>query len=178
MGRIVEQSGCPITYDVRGRGPAVLFIQGVGVHGDGWSPQIAELSPHYECVSFDNRGIGRSCPSAAAITVEQLAEDALAVMDAADLPAAHVVGHSLGGLVALQMALGNPHRLRSLSLLCTFAAGRDAAPLVAAHDVARFPCACGYASNETPWFPATGAASRDDRKRSRRGRTALRAVRS
>ncbi len=55
--RSVEHNGCQLAYDVRGNGPPVLFIQGVGVHGDGWLPQVDALSATYTCVSFDNRGM-------------------------------------------------------------------------------------------------------------------------
>lgn len=129
--RSVEHRGCPIAVTVRGSGPAILFIQGVGVQGDGWLPQIEELSPDFTCVSFDNRGIGRSVPAAAPITVGQMAEDAVAVLDALGIATAHVVGHSLGGTVAVQLALLAPTRVKSLGLLCTFAHGKDVAPLSA-----------------------------------------------
>jgi pimeloyl-ACP methyl ester carboxylesterase len=68
-------------------------------------------------------------PVPVAVTVEQMAEDALAIVDTERWEKFHVVGHSLGGLVALCLALGNRDRVLSLSLLCTFAAGRAAAPL-------------------------------------------------
>ena len=125
----VEHRGCRLTYRVQGDGPRVLFIQGSGVHGDGWRPQVETLAKQYRCLSFDNRGMGASQPSGAAITVEQMAEDALVLMDAQGWESAHVVGHSLGGLVALQLALSARARIRSLSLLCTFARGRDATRL-------------------------------------------------
>jgi aminoacrylate hydrolase len=124
----VERDGCRLVYDVRGDGPPVVLIHGVAVHGDGWRPQVDELAPSYRCLTFDNRGMGRSQPVGAPLTVELMAADALALMDAERWSSAHVVGHSLGGLVALCMALGAPDRVRSLSLLCTFASGRDAAP--------------------------------------------------
>lgn len=130
MRYTVSHRGCPLAYSVRGEGPPVLLIQGVGVHGDGWLPQVDGLAGRYRCVSFDNRGMGISKPVGdAPITVEQMAEDARAVMDAAGVEAAHVVGHSLGGLVALHLALTARPRVRSLALLCTFGRGRDAAPL-------------------------------------------------
>ena len=129
MGRVIAHRGCRIAYDVRGSGPPVLLIQGVGVHGNGWRPQTDELSVRYSCLSFDGRGIGRSQPVGAAITVAQMAEDARALLDAERWSAAHLVGHSLGGLVAVCLALDTPERVRSLSLLCTFASGRAAAPL-------------------------------------------------
>lgn len=129
MGQFVDRAGCRLAYDRRGSGPAVLFVQGVGVHGDGWLPQVEVLSDHFTCLTFDNRGMGRSVPANGPITVAGMAADALAVLDAAGVSGAHVVGHSLGGLVAVYLALAVPNRVRSLTLMCTFASGRDAAPL-------------------------------------------------
>ena len=129
MDRVVEHRGCRIAYSVAGTGPAVLFIQGIGVQGAGWRPQTADLAAGHTCLSFDNRGMGRSQPVGAEITVAQMADDARAVLDAERVASAHVVGHSLGGPVALQLALDARHRVRSLALLCTFTGGRTAAPL-------------------------------------------------
>lgn len=126
---VVAHRGCPLAYRVAGDGPPVVLIQGVGVHGDGWRPQVEALASSYRCLTFDNRGLGRSAPAGAPITVEQMAEDTLALMDALGWDSAHLIGHSLGGPVALQLALTAPSRVRSLALLCTFASGRAAAPL-------------------------------------------------
>jgi pimeloyl-ACP methyl ester carboxylesterase len=73
--------------------------------------------------------MNRSQPIGAPLSVEQMAEDALVLMDAQGWDSAHVVGHSLGGLIALRLALSERKRVRSLSLLCTFARGRDATRL-------------------------------------------------
>jgi pimeloyl-ACP methyl ester carboxylesterase len=117
--------GCDLAYWARGDGPPVFFIQGTGLHGNGWLPQVDSLSEDHACVWFDNRGMGLSQPrGSAGITVEQLASDALAVLDAAGRRQAHVVGHSLGGCIAIELALSRPERVRSLSLLCTSADGR------------------------------------------------------
>jgi pimeloyl-ACP methyl ester carboxylesterase len=125
----VEHRGCRIAYEVRGAGPPLLLIQGVGVHSSGWTPQTDALADHYTCLTFDNRGVGRSRPAGGPITVEQMADDARALMDAVGWESAHVAGHSLGGIVAISLALAEPRRVRSLALLCTFARGKDAAPL-------------------------------------------------
>lgn len=129
MQQVAEFEGCPLAWDLEGDGPPLLFVQGVGVHGEGWRPQLAELSPRFACLTFDNRGLGRSRPAAKEISVTQMALDAFAVMDAAGFASAHVVGHSLGGLVAQQMALVARERVKSLSLMCTFAGGPASAPL-------------------------------------------------
>jgi pimeloyl-ACP methyl ester carboxylesterase len=124
----LDRDGCRIAYAVQGEGPPILWIQGVGVHGEGWRPQVDALASRYTCLSFDNRGMGQSLPVPASVTVEQMAEDAAALMDAEGWESAHVVGHSLGGLVALELALAARRRVRSLALLCTFSGGRHAAP--------------------------------------------------
>lgn len=125
----LEHRGCRLSYEVRGDGPPVLFIQGVGVHGGGWKPQVDTLSDRYRCLTFDNRGMAASQPLGAPLSVEQMADDALALMDAQGWRSAHLVGHSMGGPIALQIALAFRDRVRSLALLCTFARGTDATKL-------------------------------------------------
>jgi pimeloyl-ACP methyl ester carboxylesterase len=129
--QIALHQGCRIAYTAEGAGPPVLFIQGVGLPGAGWGPQTEALRENYRVIAFDNRGTGASDTATADLSVEQMADDALAVLDANNVSSAHVVGHSLGGLIALQLALNARNRVRSLSLLCTFADGRSAAPLTA-----------------------------------------------
>lgn len=124
--RTIEVDGCPLAFRLHGEGPPVVFIQGVAVQGDGWSPQVEALAERYTCLTYDNRGMARSLPAAAPITVERMTGDTLALLDALGWESAHVVGHSLGGQVAIEMALTARARVRSLSLLCTFARGRDA----------------------------------------------------
>lgn len=115
--------GCTLSGSVAGDGPPVVWVQGVGVGGTGWRPQVEALSAHFRCLSFDNRGFGASQPVGEALTVELMAEDVLALMDAQGWDSAHVVGHSLGGLAALYVAQKARARVRSLALLCTFATG-------------------------------------------------------
>jgi pimeloyl-ACP methyl ester carboxylesterase len=121
----LEHRGCSLAYSVRGDGPPVVMIQGVGVSGSGWDPQIDALSGQYSCLSFDNRGIGASQPAGSPLTIDLMAADALRIMDALGWPSAHVAGHSMGGLIAQQIALTARERVRSLALLCTFARGSD-----------------------------------------------------
>jgi pimeloyl-ACP methyl ester carboxylesterase len=127
----LEFRGCRLAYRIDGAGPPVLMIQGVGAYGLGWNPQVAILEKHFACLSFDNRGIGSSQPAGMRLSVDQMAADALALMDAAGWDSAHIVGHSLGGLIALQLALAAKSRVRSLSLLCTFARGAHAMRMTA-----------------------------------------------
>lgn len=121
--------GCQFSFGIEGQGPPVVFIQGVGVHGRGWTPQVEDLRADYECLIFDNRGMGASQPVGAPLTVEQMAADTLWLMDCAGWASAHVVAHSMGGPIAIEMALAHPRRVRSLALLCTVANGKDATKL-------------------------------------------------
>lgn len=120
-----EFQGCRLAFRFDGVGPPLLIIQGVGAYGTSPNPLIEVLQQRYMCLSFDNRGIGKSQPAAMKLTVERMAADALALMDHVGWESAHIVGHSLGGLIALQLALTAKQRLRSLTLLCTFARGAD-----------------------------------------------------
>lgn len=131
MDTVAEHRGCRLHYTQSGRGPKVLFVQGVGVQGAGWRPQTDALADRYACLTFDNRGMGKSQPQGGPVSVEQMADDARAVLDAAGWDAAHVVGHSLGGMVAVQLALAVRERVKSLALLCTFTGNKTAAPLTA-----------------------------------------------
>lgn len=122
----VEANGARLSYEAVGNGPGVLLIQGVGVGGEGWRPQIEGLKDRHRLVAFDNRGIGASPLGAAELSIELMAQDALAVMDAAGLGSCHVVGHSMGGVIAQALALSAPQRVKSLSLMCTFSRGAEA----------------------------------------------------
>ena len=126
MHGTVESRGCRLHYRLSGDGPPLVFIQGAGIHASGCDPQVAELRHQFRCLTFDNRGVGESQPIGARITVDQMVEDTLTVMDAAGIESAHIAGHSLGGMVAQQLATIARPRVRSLSLLCTSAQGRHA----------------------------------------------------
>src|ERR1043166_1303948 len=124
---ILKTGEVDLYYEVSGEGEPVILIQGVGVIGEGWRCQVKELEHSFETLIFDNRGIGKSGPARGPITIESMAKDIGALMDSRQWESAHLVGHSMGGVIAQQLALSEPGRVRSLSLLCTFARGRDAA---------------------------------------------------
>jgi pimeloyl-ACP methyl ester carboxylesterase len=125
----IERAGARVSYSVTGTGPAVLLVQGVGIVGEGWRPQIAGLARDHRCIAFDNRGIGESTPGDAPLTVTAMAADALAILDAEGVERCHVVGHSMGGLIAQAFALDAPARVASLTLMCTFPDGPSGARL-------------------------------------------------
>ena len=120
----IDSNGARIFYTRQGHGPAVLLIQGVGVIGNGWKPQVDGLKDRFTLISIDNRGIGQST-AATPPTIKDMAADVLAVADAERLQQFHLVGHSMGGVIAQQVALTAPARILSLALLCTFLKGRQ-----------------------------------------------------
>lgn len=124
--RTLLHRGCTLAYEVSGSGPPVVWIQGMGLHGRGWAPQVDVLDARYRCLTFDNRGMARSQPVGERLTVPLMVSDVVALMDREGLDAAHLVGHSMGGLLALATALEHRARVRSLTLLSTFARGSDA----------------------------------------------------
>ena len=103
-------------------GPRVLMIQGTGVGGCGWSPQVEGLRNTHQLAWFDHRGVGSSAGQSESL--DEMVDDALSVMDALSWSDAHIVGHSLGGLVAQRLAIRHRERVRSLALLCTLLDGR------------------------------------------------------
>lgn len=114
-----------VQYWKTGAGPAVVLVQGAGVIGEGWRPQIDALKDRYMVIWIDNRGIGQSALTTGPLTVEDMADDVLAVVDAEGIERFHLAGHSMGGLIAQQIALCRPANVISLGLLCTFLVGRQ-----------------------------------------------------
>jgi len=115
-----------LAYEVHGEGAPVLLIHGWGYGLWGWEPVVGPLASHYRVVAFDNRGVGGSDVPPGPYTVADMAEDAVAVLDAAGLRTAHVVGTSLGGMIAQEVALDFPDRVDRLILACTTPGGPDA----------------------------------------------------
>jgi pimeloyl-ACP methyl ester carboxylesterase len=126
---LLNLEGARLNYSRTGSGPGVLLVQGVGIVGEGWRPQIDALSASYTVIAFDNRGIGASTTDSRSLSIEQMALDALAIMDHEGIDRFHVVGHSMGGLIAIEIALRVPRRIYSLGLLCTFPDGPSATRL-------------------------------------------------
>jgi 3-oxoadipate enol-lactonase len=112
-----------LAYELLGEGPPLLLIQGLGYGGRGWGPVLNLLAEDFTVVAFDNRGFGASDVPRGPYSVNQLAEDARAVLDAAGLERAHVAGVSLGGMVAQELALANADRVDRLVLACTTPGG-------------------------------------------------------
>jgi pimeloyl-ACP methyl ester carboxylesterase len=115
---LLERDGYQLHWEQTGSGSPVLLIMGAVYSSAMWYPSLPALGAHHRLISFDNQGTGKSgwTPTA---SIADLAGDALAVLDAAGVERADVYGISLGGVVALELALAAPERVRSLVLGCT-----------------------------------------------------------
>jgi 3-oxoadipate enol-lactonase len=118
---VIVEDGERIAYATFGRGDGtpVLMIQGLGVDGRGWALQRGQFGRSHRCVVPDNRGTGASSKPPGPYDLVQMAEDAIQVLDAAEIERAHVVGASMGGVIAQIIGVLHPERTRSLTLACT-----------------------------------------------------------
>lgn len=126
-----DSAGVRIAYESSGEGPALLLMQGIGYARWSWDTVVPALAEQFRVLSFDNRGIGESDVPPPPYTSRQLAEDALAVLDAEGVERAHVLGASLGGMAAQELAAGFPERVDRLVLACTTLGGPGAVPMPA-----------------------------------------------
>src|SRR3954469_1329593 len=117
-----------------GSGEPLLLIMGMSGTALHWGEEfLEELRRDFDVIAFDHRGVGASTRLDGEITIAQMAEDAAALLEALDIPSAHVLGISMGGMIAQELALGWPERVRTLALGCTYCggpAGELAAPEV------------------------------------------------
>jgi 3-oxoadipate enol-lactonase len=115
-------------YLRRGEGEPLLLIQGLSGNHMHWGDDfLGALEPDFETVAYDHRGVGHSSPTGDPFTIADLADDAAALLDELAIERAHVLGVSMGGMVAQQLALRHSERVRTLALGCTYAGGRDSA---------------------------------------------------
>jgi pimeloyl-ACP methyl ester carboxylesterase len=117
-------SGNTIHYERRGSGDPLVLIMGMSGNSAHWpEPFLERLEPHFDLLVFDNRGIGRSAPVAADFSIADMAQDTVALMDEVGLGRAHVMGISMGGMIAQELALTAPERVGGLVLGCTYPGG-------------------------------------------------------
>ena len=118
-----------IAWERHGEGASLLLIHGLGYARWGWEPVVEPLSRSFDVIVFDNRGVGESDAPPGPYTAAQMAGDAVQVLDEAGVERAHVVGTSLGGMVAQELALSYPGRVDRLVLACTTPGGPSAFPM-------------------------------------------------
>jgi len=121
--RYARSGPLKIAFELRGavhrRRPWLVLVQGMGFDRSGWEPVLRKLRHRFRLVLVDNRGTGRSDRPAGSFAVADMAGDVVAVLDAAGVGRAHVLGASLGGMVAQELAITHPERVDRLVLACT-----------------------------------------------------------
>jgi pimeloyl-ACP methyl ester carboxylesterase len=106
----------------------LLLIMGLAGSGAMWFRLLPHVERRHRAIVFDNRGTGRSSAARGPLTMADMVKDTLAVLDAAEIEAAHVMGASMGGMIAQHLALDHRDRVRSLMLACTTAGGTREPP--------------------------------------------------
>jgi pimeloyl-ACP methyl ester carboxylesterase len=116
-------NGQRIYYESHGQGYPLVLIRGLGSNADHWYAQLPDLAAHFRVIVFDNRGIGRSSDPGGDFTIRDMADDTVGLMEVLAIPRAHVLGVSMGGMIAQQLALDHPRRVRGLVLVVSHCGG-------------------------------------------------------
>ncbi len=126
---LVRAGAVELDYERSGSGPPLLLIMGMSGSALHWGePFLDALRRDFELIAYDHRGVGGSSPLREPVTIRQMADDAVGLLNALEIDSAHVLGISMGGMIAQELALGHPERVRTLVLGCTSCGGEEAVP--------------------------------------------------
>ncbi|MBU2547403.1 MAG: alpha/beta hydrolase [Proteobacteria bacterium] len=120
MMSTIPRQGVDIYYERTGSGPAIVFAHGAGGNGAVWWQQVPYFSERHTCLTFDHRSFGLSRCSEQDFRPAEFGNDLLAILDAEEIPSAHLVCQSMGGWTGVQLAVHHPERVDSLMLCNTF----------------------------------------------------------
>jgi len=112
-------NGIDLYYEVHGKGAPLMLIAGLASDSQSWQPIIEDLSRRYMVITPDNRGVGRTTPGDVEISIRQMADDCFGLIRHLELTSVHVLGHSMGGFVALDLAIRTPDGVNKLILAGT-----------------------------------------------------------
>jgi pimeloyl-ACP methyl ester carboxylesterase len=119
----VEVNGQTLYYEVHGEGEPLLCVMGLSADTLAWMLQVPAFSGTHQTIIFDNRDVGQSSMAHGPYEITDMAQDALALADALELDSFHLLGVSMGGAIAQEIALAAPERVPTLTLAVTFPAG-------------------------------------------------------
>ncbi len=123
---VIPVGDIELDYERTGSGPPLLMIMGMSGTALSWGePFLQELRRDFEVIVYDHRGVGASTRLEGPITIREMADDAAGLLDALEIDSAHVLGISMGGMIAQELALATPERIRTLTLGCTYCGGPD-----------------------------------------------------
>lgn len=114
-----------INYEVEGRGEPLVMIMGFSATRSGWIRQIPFFKKHYRVITLDNRGVGKSDKPPGPYSTTMMADDTVGLMDLLGIEKAHVMGASMGGMIAQEVAINYPQRVTKLILACTYASQNE-----------------------------------------------------
>lgn len=169
---LVRAGDISLDCERTGSGQPLLLIMGMSGTALHWGePFLQALQRDFETITYDHRGVGASSPLEAPLTIVQLADDALRLLEALELDSAHVLGISMGGMVAQELALRHPERLRTLTLGCTYCGGEGsslASPQVFQRLTAAMSSGDRALALRTAWELNVSAAAAGDKESSAR----------
>jgi pimeloyl-ACP methyl ester carboxylesterase len=110
-------NGIDLYYEITGTGEPLLLIHGHGSSTQDWALQVDCFAKHYQVIAFDVRGFGRSSKPKRPYSIRLFAEDTAALLTGLNISSAHIVGISMGGMIAFELALGFPHLVKSLVIV-------------------------------------------------------------
>jgi 3-oxoadipate enol-lactonase len=129
---LVPVGDIELDYERSGSGPPLLLIMGMSGTQLHWGePFLAPLRENFETIVYDHRGVGASTRVEGRLSIAQMAEDAAGLLAALEIDSAHVLGISMGGMIAQELALEHPERVRTLTLGCTYCGGEGSSLLAA-----------------------------------------------
>lgn len=114
-------NGITINYMVEGQGEPLIMIIGLGSDQSNWRLQVGTFKKYYRTITFDNRGAGKSDRPSGPYTIKMMADDTIGLMDSLGIEKAHIIGVSMGGMIAQELTINYPKRVDKLVLGCTFA---------------------------------------------------------
>ncbi|MFZ7104474.1 MAG: alpha/beta fold hydrolase [Peptococcaceae bacterium] len=114
-------NGIDINYKIKGDGEPLVMIMGIASTKSAWILQTPVLRKHFKVITFDNRGCGESGKPSEPYSIRDMADDTAGLMDFLEIDKAHVLGVSMGGMIAQELAINHPDKVNRLILCCTFA---------------------------------------------------------